>query len=214
MTRECESNKVNLIGRITGEFKFSHEVGGEKFYMLNLDVMRLSNQTDTIPLMVSERIANVTESYDGKIVGVSGQFRSFNKHEGKKNRLELSVFVQEIRFLENVSPNINVINLRGYICKAPIYRKTPFGREIADILLAVNRPYGKSDYIPCIACGRNAEYAANLDVGTCLEVSGRIQSREYQKRISETETETRTAYEVSISKMEMIQRDESLMGSK
>lgn len=206
MTREIDTNKVKLIGKFLGGFTFSHEVRGEKFYLTSMEVKRLSDKADIIPLSVSERILDATDDCDGRIAEVSGQFRSFNKHEGDKNRLMLSVFVREINFMEeftDFSQN-NFISLEGHICKPPVYRQTPFGRDIADILLAVNRPYGKADYIPCIAWGRNAEYASTLDVGTCLKVSGRIQSREYQKHISETETETRTAYEVSISKLDLV----------
>ena len=138
---------------------------------------------------------------------VSGQFRSYNRHEEQKNRLILSVFVREVSFVEDEieGAKTNSILLDGYICKAPIYRKTPLGREIADLLLAVNRPYGKSDYIPCICWGRNARYAAGFDVGTHIQVLGRIQSREYVKKLSETETEKRVAYEVSVSKLECLE---------
>ena len=185
-----ENNRVSVIGEIVSGFTFSHEVFGEGFYMVELSVNRLSQQADRIPLMISERLIDVQADYVGCTVEAIGQFRSYNRHEGVKNRLMLSVFVREIHFLD------------GYICKAPIYRKTPLGREIADLLLAVNRPYGKSDYIPCISWGRNARYASGFQVGTRVRIWGRVQSREYTKKLSETECEKRVAYEVSISKME------------
>ena len=172
--------------------------------MVDVEVARLSDSYDIIPLMVSERLLDVEEDYKGAYVCVSGQFRSYNRHEERKNRLILSVFAREIEFVEELeeSSKTNQIYLDGYICKPPIYRKTPLGREIADILLAVNRPYGKSDYIPCISWGRNARFASSFEVGTRVRVWGRVQSREYTKKLSETECEKRIAYEVSISKLE------------
>ena len=172
--------------------------------MVDVLVRRLSNSEDQIPLMISERLLDVTQDYTGEYIMVNGQFRSYNRHEEQKNRLILSVFVREVEFIseEPDGAKTNSVLLDGYICKQPIYRKTPLGREIADLLLAVNRPYGKSDYIPCICWGRNARYASAFEVGEHVQVLGRIQSREYVKRLSETETEKRTAYEVSVSKLE------------
>ena len=195
-----ENNQVSLIGKIVSGFTFSHEMFGEGFYLVNLEVNRLSGHVDVIPLMISERLVDVTENYQGCTVEAIGQFRSCNRHEGSRKRLVLSVFVQEIHFMEKFTDytKTNQIFLEGYICKTPIYRETPLGREIADILLAVNRPYGKSDYIPCIAWGRNARYASNFQVGTRACIWGRVQSREYTKKISESECETRVAYEVSV----------------
>ena len=199
-----ENNKVSVIGEIISGFTFSHEVFGEGFYLVNVAVSRLSEQADIIPLMISERLLDVKEDYIGCTVEAIGQFRSYNRHEGVKNRLVLSVFVREIHFMEKFTDytKTNQIFLDGYICKAPVYRKTPLGREIADLLLAVNRPYGKSDYIPCIAWGRNARFASGFEVGTRVRVWGRVQSPEYTKKLSETECEKRVAYEVSISKLE------------
>lgn len=199
-----ENNKVSVIGEVISEFTFSHEVFGEGFYLVSLAVSRLSDQVDIIPLMISERLLDVTQDYRGRTVEAIGQFRSYNCHEGVKNRLVLSVFVRELNFLEEFTDctKTNQIYLDGYICKEAIYRKTPLGREIADILLAVNRPYGKSDYIPCIAWGRNARYASGFAVGAIVKVWGRVQSREYTKKLNETECEKRVAYEVSVSKME------------
>lgn len=202
-----ENNQVNMAGKIAGPFTFSHEVFGEGFYVCDIEVERLSDSSDRIPIMVSERLFPVHGDYIGREVYVNGQFRSYNRHEENKNRLVLSVFVREIHFLDEEEDDIrpNYIFLDGYICKQPIYRKTPLGREIADILLAVNRPYGKSDYIPCICWGRNARYAENFKVGDHVQVWGRIQSREYQKKISETDFEKRIAYEVSVSKLEYME---------
>ena len=199
-----ENNQVTIMGKVATEFSFSHEVFGEGFYMVEVEVKRLSNSEDRIPLMISERLIDVTQDYTGEYIMVHGQFRSYNRHEEQKNRLVLSVFVREISFMDEEpdGTKTNSIWLDGYICKEPIYRKTPLGREIADLLLAVNRPYGKSDYIPCICWGRNARYASGFEVGEHVQLLGRIQSREYVKRISDTETEKRVAYEVSVSKLE------------
>lgn len=202
-----ENNQVTIMGEIVSTFAFSHEVFGEGFYMVDVLVKRLSNSDDRIPLMISERLIDVTQDYEGEYIMVSGQFRSYNRHEEQKNRLVLSVFVREVEFVEEEmdGAKTNSILLDGYICKAPVYRKTPLGREIADLLLAVNRPYGKSDYIPCICWGRNARYASGFEVGAHVQVLGRIQSREYIKKISEIETEKRIAYEVSVSKLEYME---------
>lgn len=199
-----ENNQVSIMGKIASGFTFSHQVYGEGFYLTDLLVKRLSDQEDRIPLMVSERLVDVTQDYEGEYIMVQGQFRSYNRHEEKKNRLVLSVFVRELSFVEEADDSIksNQIFLDGYICKPPVYRKTPLGREIADLLLAVNRPYGKSDYIPCICWGRNARYASAFEVGGHVLIWGRIQSREYIKKLNESETEKRTAYEVSVSKLE------------
>ena len=202
-----ENNQVTMIGEIVSEFEFSHEVYGEGFYLVDISVSRLSDSVDYIPLMVSERLVDVSQSYIGETISVSGQFRSYNRHEEKKNRLILSVFVRELEFVDEIEDDIksNQIYLDGYICKEPIYRKTPLGREIADLLVAVNRSYGKSDYIPCICWGRNARYASSFEVGSHVEVYGRIQSREYIKKIGEEQTEKRVAYEVSVNKIEFLE---------
>lgn len=199
-----ENNQVSIMGKIASSFTFSHQVFGEGFYLVDILVKRLSDSEDRIPLMVSERLVDVTQDYEGEYIMVQGQFRSYNRHEEKKNRLVLSVFVRELTFVEEADDSIktNQIFLDGYICKPPVYRKTPLGREIADLLLAVNRPYGKSDYIPCICWGRNARYASAFEVGGHVLLWGRIQSREYIKKLGENETEKRTAYEVSVSKLE------------
>lgn len=202
-----ENNQVSIVGEIISDFQYSHEVYGEGFYMVEVAVNRLSNFSDYIPLMISERLIDTSQSYIGQKVYVTGQFRSYNRHEELKNRLVLSVFVREIEFIEEETEEMksNQIILDGYICKDPIYRKTPLGREIADLLVAVNRSYGKSDYIPCICWGRNARFAARFEVGMHVQIWGRIQSREYVKRLSEDEVEKRTAYEVSVSKIEYME---------
>ena len=202
-----ENNQVSIVGEIISDFQYSHEVYGEGFYMVEVAVSRLSNFSDYIPLMISERLIDTSQSYIGQKVYVTGQFRSYNRHEELKNRLVLSVFVREIEFIEEETEEMksNQILLDGYICKDPIYRKTPLGREIADLLVAVNRSYGKSDYIPCICWGRNARFAARFEVGVHVKIWGRIQSREYVKRLNEDEVEKRTAYEVSVSKIEYME---------
>ena len=207
-----ENNQVTVMGEIVSEFSYSHEIYGEGFYMVDVKVLRLSESHDIIPVMVSERLLDVSENYVGMLICVNGQFRSYNRHEERKNRLVLSVFAREIEFLEEVeeSSKTNQIYLDGYICKEPIYRKTPLGREIADLLLAVNRPYGKSDYIPCICWGRNARYANGFKVGERCAVWGRIQSREYMKKLDEEHVEKRVAFEVSVSKLELLGEEELL----
>lgn len=214
MSREQENNKVTLSGEIASNFEFSHEVYGEGFYIAMISSDRLDEEKDVIPITASERLVDVKADWTGRFMRVNGQFRSYNKYEGEKNHLILSVFVREFEEteFEHEEPGSgnyeNDISLDGYICKQPIYQKTPLGREIADILLAVNRQYGKTDYIPCIACGRNARFACGLEVGTRLQIEGRIQSREYQKRISDGEYETRVAYEVSASRLEVVEDEQ------
>ncbi len=202
-----ENNQVEIMGRIASEFVFSHQVFGEGFYLVDVLVKRLSDSEDRIPVMISERLMDITQDYIGEYIHVIGQFRSYNRHEEKRNRLVLSVFARELSFVEEEDETMktNQIFLDGYICKPPVYRKTPLGREIADLLLAVNRPYGKSDYIPCICWGRNARFASAFQVGGHVMIWGRIQSREYIKRLSEEESEKRTAYEVSVSKLEYVE---------
>ena len=199
-----ENNQAAVMGKIISGFTFSHEIFGEGFYMMDVEVARLSESYDIIPVMVSERLIDVDANYEGEYVSIYGQFRSYNRHEERRNKLILSVFAREITFVDELeeSARTNQIYLDGYICKEPFYRKTPLGREIADVLLAVNRPYGKSDYIPCICWGRNARYAGSFEVGAHCAVWGRIQSREYMKKLSEDQLEKRIAYEVSVSKLE------------
>lgn len=200
-----ENNKVIIAGTVSSEPEFSHEVYDEMFYTFMLDTPRLSETKDVIKVTISEKFL----ARDGIVLGdrvvIHGQFRSYNNFTNVGNRLILTVFVRDIsRVEEGEDRNLNSINLNGYICKKPVYRTTPFGREIADILLAVNRSYNKSDYIPCIAWGRNAKFAEYLNIGDNVIIKGRIQSREYQKKLSETEVESKIAYEVSVSALETV----------
>ena len=200
-TRINENNDALLKGIIDGKFEHSHDVFGEKFYKTNIKVERLSGDFDIIPIIVSERLVDVTEDLTDVCVKISGSFRSFDKIDGEKKKLILTVFVREIDISRNFDSNENQIYLEGFICKPPVYRKTPLEREIADLLIAVNRSYGKSDYIPSICWGRNARFASRLEVGEKVELHGRIQSREYQKKTKDN-VETRVAYEVSVSKID------------
>ena len=216
-TNYSENNQLVLIGKVTSEKRFSHEIYGEKFYIFDLSVPRLSGNADNIPITISERLLVEEDLKIGKNVIIEGQFRSYNSYENEKNRLVLTVFAKEIKFgnedeeefkpsKENLS---NEVILDGFICKKPIYRKTPFGREIADILLAVNRAYNKSDYIPCIAWGRNARFCENIPVGTEVRIIGRVQSRQYEKKYEDGTSEIRIAYEVSVASLEVIDQAEN-----
>ena len=200
-----ENNMVTISGKVISNVEFSHEVYGEGFYYFMLDVPRLSDSSDRIPVTISERLASKDKLEMGTIIEVEGQFRSYNSFNNEGNRLLLTVFARDITFLEDEKKikNPNQIYLNGYVCKKPIYRTTPFGREITDILLAVNRPYNKSDYIPCIAWGRNARFSEERAVGDNLKVWGRIQSRTYQKKLESGDILTKVAYEVSISKLDI-----------
>lgn len=203
-----DNNSVTVIGRVVSECTFSHEVYGEGFYNFKISADRLSSNNDILPITISERLINKELLTIGKGVKVTGQLRSYNNYTDKRNRLILTVFAREAELFDDVVPpgNPNTIQLNGFICKPPIYRVTPFGREISDILLAVNRAYNKSDYIPCIAWGRNARFVGKLSVGDNIKVWGRIQSREYQKK-TDTSTEKKTAYEVSISRIEIVHKN-------
>ena len=211
-TNYLENNQLTLVGKVTSEKRFSHEIYGEKFYIFDLKVPRLSGNADNIPITISERLLLSEKLEIGRNVIIEGQFRSYNSFENERNRLILTVFAKEIKFAENQEEEFvpskentsNEVTLDGYVCKKPIYRKTPFGREIADILLAVNRPYNKSDYIPCIAWGRNARFCENIQVGTEVKIIGRVQSRQYEKKYEDGTVENKIAYEVSIASMEII----------
>ena len=196
-----DNNKVFLQGKVTSEPTFSHEIFDEAFYNLNLAIPRLSGQEDIIPITISDRLLADKKLKIGDMIAIKGQFRSYNKIEDEKSKLILTVFVREIcDYDQNANPN--TIEIFGYICKSPIYRTTPFNREITDMLMAVNRSYNKSDYIPCITWGRNARFVGSMPVGIKLEVVGRIQSREYLKKYNETdEPVKKVAYEISVSKV-------------
>ena len=200
-----ENNKVTVAGEVCSDLTFSHMIYGERFFRFRLRIPRLSENFDVINITISERFFSEIEPVYGDLLHVEGQFRSYNNFSETGNRLILTVFVKDIERITDLAEftNPNQIYLSGYICKAPVYRTTPFQREIADILLAVNRFYNKSDYIPCIAWGRNAKFAERLVVGTHLKIWGRIQSREYQKRVDDNNFIIKTAFEVSVSKMEI-----------
>lgn len=201
------NNKIYLEGKVVSGLEFSHEMYGEKFLTFNLEVIRLSDSKDLLSITVSERLITTIDLAIGSEVIVEGQLRSYNKFVDGANKLILTVFARDIQPCLERSKNPNEIFLDGYICKEPVYRTTPFGREIADVLLAVNRAYNKSDYIPTIAWGRNSRFCQTLEVGDNIRIWGRLQSREYQKKVSDTEVIKKIAYEVSISKMEKVNKD-------
>ena len=211
-TNYSENNHLKLIGKIASDKSYSHEIYGEKFYVFNLEVIRLSSTVDIIPITISERLLTDVSLDIGKKVAVEGQFRSYNNYENERNRLILTVFAKEIVETEEEEKEeiTNEVLLTGYICKKPIYRQTPFGREISDVLLAVNRAYNKSDYIPCIAWGRNARFCQNIEVGTEIKISGRVQSRTYEKKYEDGRVETRVAYEVSVASMEVEKNEDEI----
>ena len=197
---QMNNNKVYIAGKVVSEPKFSYEVFGEGFYEFNLEVKRLSDISDVIPVTISERLMQAENIIMGSNLAGVGQFRSYNKLIDGKSKLMLTVFIRELKeYDESINPN--QIEITGYVCKEPIYRTTPFKREIADVLIAVNRSFNKSDYLPCIAWGRNAKYVSTLNVGDKLEMVGRIQSRVYQKRIDENTVEEKVAYEISLNKI-------------
>lgn len=202
------TNKVYIEGKVISPLEFSHEMYGEGFYSLKVEVPRLSEIADYLPLTVSERLISSMDLTIGKLIKVEGQLRSYNKYVDGGNRLILTVFVREIKEIDEISKSPNQIFLDGYICKTPIYRTTPFGREITDLLIAVNRSYNKSDYIPAIAWGRNAKFSNTLEIGSHIKLWGRVQSREYEKKLGENNVIKKTAYEVSISKMETVEEKE------
>ena len=220
-TNYLENNYLTLVGKVTGEKKFSHEIYGERFYIFNLEIPRLSGVSDIIPITISERLITEDTLNEGQKLLVKGQFRSYNSYESEKNRLILTVFAKDVKVISEEEQSeeenemtkkdivTNEVVLIGYICKKPIYRQTPFGREIADILLAVNRAYNKSDYIPCIAWGRNARFCQNLEVGSQIKLVGRVQSRTYEKKHEDGTVETRVAYEVSVGSLEVIEENDN-----
>ena len=216
-TNYLENNHLVLVGKVTSDKRFSHEIYGEKFYIFDLAVPRLSGNADIIPITVSERLLSMNDLQIDSKVTVEGQFRSYNSYENERNRLVLTVFAKDIKFVDNQEEEIEVskevvsneVILNGYICKKPIYRQTPFGREISDLLLAVNRAYNKSDYIPCIAWGRNARFCENIPVGTEVKIVGRVQSRTYEKKYEDGTVETKVAYEVSVSSLEVVNQEEN-----
>lgn len=209
MINTIDNNKATVIGSVEDELVFNHEIYGEKFYMFTLSIPRLSEINDHIKVMISERLLEEIDIKVGGMFEISGQFRSYNNYNAAENKLLLTLFAKDIEvFDEEKHKNPNSIYLNGFVCKPPVYRTTPFGREITDMLIAVNRTYNKSDYIPVIAWGRNARYCKNLVVGDNIKIWGRMQSRNYQKHLSDDEVVTRTAYEVSVSKLEVVNKEE------
>lgn len=209
METNTNNNLAEVCGVVDDELQFNHEIFGESFYTFTLKIPRLSGTSDRIRVMVSDRLLSDLPLSVGDFVEISGQFRSYNSYENGDNKLILTVFAKDINISDQEpSKNPNSLFLNGYVCKEPVYRTTPFGREITDILLAVNRTYNKSDYIPVIAWGRNARYCKGFRVGDNVRVWGRIQSRDYQKRLSDDEVITKTAYEVSVNKLELVDNDE------
>ena len=219
-TNYLENNYLTLVGKVTGEKKFSHEIYGEKFYTFNLSIPRLSGNADIIPITISERLITDEMLTEGNKLLIKGQFRSYNSYENERNKLILTVFakdVEEIKEPEEQEENeivkkdetTNEVVLIGFVCKKPIYRQTPFGREIADLLLAVNRAYNKSDYIPTIAWGRNARFCQNLEVGTEVKIVGRIQSRNYEKKYEDGTIVKKVAYEVSVGSLEVVKENDN-----
>lgn len=220
VTNLLENNHLVLVGKVTSEKTYSHEIYGEKFYIFDLEVPRLSSAVDIIPITVSERLLTSLDLQIGKTLSVEGQFRSYNSYQNERNKLILTVFAKDIIEVENQESEneenqeekkdtvTNEVILSGYVCKKPIYRQTPFDREIADLLLAVNRAYNKSDYIPCIAWGRNARFCQVLEVGAQVKIIGRVQSRTYEKKHEDGSVEERIAYEVSICSLEMVDQGE------
>ena len=212
-----DNNHLTLVGKVTSDKRFSHEIYGEKFYIFDLSVPRLSGNSDIIPITISERLMVNGDLPIGTKITVEGQFRSYNSYGEGKNKLVLTVFAKNVTLLEDQESEVearkdfisNEVTLIGYICKKPVYRQTPFGREIADILLAVNRAYSKSDYIPCIAWGRTARFCENMEVGTEVKIVGRVQSRQYEKKYEDGTVENKVAYEVSVGSLEVVnQKDD------
>ncbi len=205
------TNKVYVEGKVISPIEFSHQMYGEGFYILKIEVPRLSDAVDILPVTVSERLISIMDIKVGDLVSVVGQLRSYNKIVDGNNRLILTIFARDINPIEEISKTPNQMFIDGFICKSPVYRTTPFGREITDILVAANRPYNKSDYIPVIAWGRNARFSSKLEIGSRIRIWGRVQSRAYEKKVSEEVVLSRVAYEVSITKMESVQ-DSDLIG--
>ena len=219
-TNYLENNYLTLVGKVTGEKKFSHEIYGEKFYSFNLSIPRLSGNADIIPITISERLITDEMLEEGKRLLIKGQFRSYNSYENEKNKLILTVFAKDVEELKEVEEQeesdivrkdetTNEVVLIGFVCKKPIYRQTPFGREIADLLLAVNRAYNKSDYIPTIAWGRNARFCQNLEVGAQVKIIGRVQSRQYEKKYEDGTIVKKVAYEVSVGSLEVVKENDN-----
>ena len=211
MENYSENNIIEIGGKIANEPKLSHEIYDEKFYRFEIETKRLSDISDILPVIISERLIDIKSLEIGKIVHIKGQIRSYNKQTETKSKLVLSIFAKEIEFSDDESIlTLNDTNFNGFLCKAPIYRITPLGREIADILIAVNRSYKKSDYIPCILWGRNAKFCSKLPVGENVKITGRIQSRKYEKTLEDGTVREMVAYELSVSKFSVVRNQNGL----
>lgn len=205
MENLTEGNRAHLAGRVISGPVFNHKTYGEAFYLVKLGIVRKSGYEDIIRLIISDRIMGGRSPRRGELIEICGQVRTYNREENGKNHLEITVFVREMRYRHKADFDfVNEISLDGFVCKEPIRRTSPLGREICDIMIAVNRKYNKSDYIPSIAWGRNAVYAERISVGERLKMEGRLQSREYRKYNEAGEMMIKTAYEMSISRMEVV----------
>lgn len=205
-----ENNNIKIAGKVVVEPVFSHEIFEEKFYLFYIETKRLSDYTDKLPIIISERLYDISKIKIDEIFVINGQFRSYNQMINGRSKLVLSIFAKEIENTNNEDVlTQNEATFVGYICKEPIYRKTPLGREIADVLIAVNRSYKKSDYIPCILWGRNAKFCETLGVGTMVKLTGRLQSRGYEKKLEDGTVISKVAYEVSVAKFSVATNEES-----
>ena len=206
-----ENNKISLVGEVISAPKLSHETHNEKFYTVKVDVKRLSGDIDTLEIIISEKLYDIEKIELGTRYYIEGEIRSYNYYvsESERRKLVINIFAKNLSIAEETDDEcLNNFELVGHICKKPIYRKTPFDREISDILLAVNRLYGKSDYLPCIAWGRNAKFASTLEIGDKIKITGRMQSRQYTKKLNDNEEEKKIAYEMSIITLEKKESEE------
>ena len=203
MDNNLETNKVHLSGRVLTSPEFNHKTYGEAYYMLVLGIFRRSGYEDRIRLIISERLLAGRSPRKGEYLDITGQIRTYNRDVNGRNKLEVTVFVREMEYCRECEPDYdNLVYMEGFICKQPVRRRSPLGREICDLMIAVNRMYNKSDYIPSIAWGRNALYSESLQIGDKVIISGRIQSRDYRKYTEEGHLVNKTAYEVSITNIE------------
>lgn len=193
---ELSQNQITLCGTLESAPCFSHENHGRKFYRFFIAVQRLSGTTDILPVLAGEDVLRACELCDAERIVIRGQIRSFNNKAPTGRRLIVCVYAQSILLTDDGFEN--EVFLTGTVCRAPVFRRTPLGREICDVMLAVNRPYHRADYIPCILWGRLAEQAAEYPVGTRLSLTGRMQSRTYVK-ILDSGSEQRETYEVSVA---------------
>lgn len=197
-----ETNRAFIAGDVKTPLKFSHKTYGEAFYTFTLGIERRSGYVDEINVMISERLIYDRPISEDDFVEIIGQVRTYNENSEGRNKLKIVVFAREIEVNPQTECYENQICLEGFLCKPPVKRTSPLGRDICDLMIAVNRMYNKSDYIPCIAWGRNAGYAEKLWIGTRIYLEGRVQSREYKKKLEDGSSEIRRAFEVSVLKLE------------